>query len=57
MLYDVPSGLPQQQLHGNQRLEDPQHGQEQVVCVHGQERRGQAEVAGRHLERAGAERE
>ena len=53
----ISSGLPQQQLHGDQRLEDPQHGQEQVVRVHGQEHRGQAEVAGRHLERAGAEGE
>lgn len=51
------SRLPQQQLHGDQRLEDTQHGKEQVVCVHGQERGGQTEVAGRHPEGAGAERE
>lgn len=32
------SGLSQQQLHGDKRLEDPQHGEKQVVCVHGQKR-------------------
>lgn len=48
------SGLPQQQLHCDQRLEDSQHGQKQVVCLHGQERRGQAEMAGRHPEGARA---
>lgn len=30
------SGLPQQRKHRQQRLENPQHCEEQVVCVHGQ---------------------
>lgn len=49
------SRLPQQREHSKQRLEDPQHGQEQVVRLHGQDPRGEAGVAGGHHEGAGAE--
>lgn len=46
------SGLSQQWQHRQQRLEDPQHGEEQVVRMHGQDARGEAGVAGGHPEGA-----
>lgn len=49
------SRLPQQREHRQQRLEDPQHGQEQVVRLHGQDPGGEAGVAGGHHEGEGAE--
>ncbi|KAL0156809.1 hypothetical protein M9458_048055, partial [Cirrhinus mrigala] len=45
-------GLPQQREHREQRLEDPQHGEEQVVRLHGQDARGEAGVAGGYFKRA-----
>lgn len=49
------SWLPQQREHSEQRLEDPQHGQEQVVRLHGQDPGGEAGVAGGHHEREGTQ--
>lgn len=51
------SRLPQQWLHCHQWLENPQHGQEQVVCVYGQDCRGETEVVGCPDPRAGTARE
>lgn len=51
----VCSGLPQQWEYSEQWLEDPQHSQEQVVCVHGQDPRGETGVAGGYPQREGEE--
>lgn len=49
----ILSGLPQQREHREQRLEDPQHGKEQVVRLHGKDIGGEAGMAGGHFEREG----
>jgi len=43
------SGLPQQREHCEQRLEDPQHSEEQVVRLHGKDTGGKAGMAGGHF--------
>lgn len=45
------SGLPQQREHREQRLEDPQHSEEQVVRLHGKDTGGKAGMAGGHFKR------
>ncbi len=45
------SGLPQQREHCEQRLEDPQHSEEQVVRLHGEDAGGEAGVAGGYFKR------